>query len=134
MSGIHPKSMRQADTTADPFVEHALNQGYLDSDAAYDMPGAPGHEAAVKAMHSVCRSVRRRNLSPAAWIADESGIPCAEGACADPDASHMVRFKLWSKDKARGHVFRESAGDPGNLKYNPWAAGRNRHYSDSGEP
>jgi hypothetical protein len=133
MSGRHPKAMIQADKRADPVIEDALDKGYLDTDAAYDVPGLASHAIANDARLSVTRAARRANLSPAAWVADEAGNPCYKG-CPAPDSPHMVRFKLWSKDKARGHVFQQSGGDPANLRYNPWTAGRNRRYSDSGEP
>jgi hypothetical protein len=131
MSGHHPKALVQADKSADPLIEHALKTGHLDSDAAYDVPGAPSHAIAYKSMGAIFRAARRQNLSPAAWVADQDGNPCWKN-CADPDAPHMVRFKLWSKDKARAHVFRQSGGDPANLRFNPWEAGRNPRYDDSG--
>lgn len=133
MSGRHPRALVQADKRADPVVDDALAKGFLDTDAPYDIPGLATHDIANTVRLSVTRAARRQNLSPAAWVADQAGNPCYK-ACADPDAPHTVRFKLWSKDKARGHVFRQSGGDPANLRFNPWTANRNRRYSDSGQP
>ena len=130
MSG---RPLHQADTRADPVIQDALDRGYLDSDAVYVIPGFPTHDAANEGRLSVNRSARRQNLSPGAWVTDDAGDPCHK-ACQDPSAAHQVRFRLWSKDKARSHVFRESAGDPANLKYNPWTSHRTRRFSDSGEP
>ena len=133
MSGRNPKAMVQADTRADPVVQDALDKGYLDSEAVYDIPGFPTHDAANEGRKSVNRSARRQNLSPGSWVADEAGEPCYQN-CQDPSAPHSVKFRLWSKDKARSHVFRQSGGNPENLKYNPWTSHRTRRFGDSGEP
>ncbi len=123
--------MQPADTRADPVIADALDRGYLDSDAVYTIPGLPTHDAANEGRLAVNRSARRQNLSPGAWVADDTGERCYKD-CANPQAPHQVRFRLWSKDKARTHVFRQSGGNPENLKYNPWTSHRTRRYSDQG--
>lgn len=134
MSGLHPAKMRPADKRGDPYIADALAKGYLDSGQAYIIRGFPGHELAVEGRTAVNRSSRRQNIGPACWIADEAGERCGPKTsdCAALDAPHQVHFKLWSKDRARDHVFRESGGDPNRLKYNPWA-GRTRRLDDSGQ-
>lgn len=133
MSGRHPAAMGQPDKRADPVIEDAVQQGYVDSERVYVIPGFATHSAANEGRLSVSRSAKRRNLGSPAWVADQDGQPCYKD-CADPAAPHKVHFRLWSKDKARAHVFRQSGGDPSNLKYNPWKGNRNRRFSDSGEP
>jgi hypothetical protein len=133
VSGRHPKALVQADKRADPVVQDALGKGYLDTDAVYVVPGFATHDAANEGRMSVNRSARRQNLSPGAWVADQDGQPCYK-ACQDPEAPHSVKFRLWSKDRGRTHVFRESGGDPQNLKWNPWESHRTRRFGDSGEP
>jgi hypothetical protein len=130
MSG---RPVQQADTRADPVVADALDRGYLDSGAVYAIPGFPSHDTANEGRLSVNRSARRQNLSPGAWVTDNDGEPCYK-QCQDPAAPHQVHFRLWSKDQARTHVFRQSGGDPQNLKFNPWTSHRTRRFSDSGAP
>ena len=129
MPGGHPNARHPADTRADPIVAKLVADGYLNSGEAFDIP-MPTHDAANEGRLSFNRSARRQNLSPGAWVADQAGEPCRHD-CADPEAPHYLRVKLWAKDKGRGHIFRQSGGDPGKLKYNPWARGK--RYSDSGE-
>lgn len=133
MSGRRPKALVQADKRADPVVDDALERGFLDSGRVYDIPRLRSHDVANEVRRSVTRSARRRNLSPACWVADEAGNPCWK-ACQNPGAPHMTRFRLFSKDAARGHILRETGGDPSKLKWNPWDQGKNRRYSDSGQP
>lgn len=130
MSG---RPMQPADTRADPVIADALDTGYLDSDAVYTIPGFPDHATANEGRLSVNRSARRQNLSPGAWVTDQDGQPCYKD-CQAPSAPHEVHFRLWSKDRARTHVFRQSGGDPANLKYNPWTSHRTRRFSDDGWP
>jgi len=125
--------MRQADTRADPVIADAVKRGYVDSDAVYVIPDFTSHAAANEGRLSVNRSARRQNLSPGAWVADQDAEPCKQD-CQDPDSPHSVRFRLWSKDKARTHVYHQSGGKPENLKYNPWQSHRTRRFDDSGRP
>lgn len=127
--------MRPADKRGDPYVDDYLARYGLDSEQVYTIRGFPSHEAANEGRLSVQRSARRQNLGPSVWVADEAGERCGPRSadCGALDAPHQVRFRLWSKDRAREHVFRESGGDPANLKFNPWA-GRGRRFSDSGQP
>lgn len=133
MPGRHPNARHKADTSADPIIALAIERGYLNQDVPFDVP-MPNHEAANKGRLSVNRSARRQNLSPAAWVAGEDGEPCnpAKSPCPDPEAPHYVRFRLWAKDAGRVHVFRQSGGDPANLKYNPWAR-KGPRYDDTGQ-
>lgn len=130
----------KADTRADPILEDAIGKGYMDTDEVYTV-GAPlpTHDVANKARVLIGNSARRRNLSAGAWVTDQDGQQCLDGwkgspPCADKNAPHLVKFKLWSKDKGRTHVFRASGGDPSNLKYNPWNRPKTRKYDDQGNP
>lgn len=123
--------MRDPDTRADPVIKDAIDRGYLDSGEVYDIPSLPTHGAAVEGMKSLYRSARRQNLALAAWIADEAGDQCGRDCQAD-NTQHRVRFRLFSKNNARTHVFRQSRGDPANLKYNPWDRARTQRYTDDG--
>ena len=122
----------QADTRADPVIAHAIEQGYLDSNEVFTVPGMASHDIANDGRLSVNRAARRRNLSPGAWVADQDGNPCYQD-CQDPDAPHLVKFRLWSKNTARTHVFRETGGDPSKLKYNPWTSHKRVRHDDSGQ-
>jgi hypothetical protein len=126
------KPLPKADTRADPVIQHALDQGYLDSGEPFTVPGMPDHQSANEGRLSVNRAARRRNLSPGAWVADQDGNPCYQD-CQNPDAPHLVKFRLWSKNAARTHVFRETGGDPGKLKYNPWTSHKTVRHDDSGQ-
>lgn len=132
MPGGHPNARHPADTTADPVIAHAIQAGYLDSGNPFDIP-MPDHESANRGRLSVNRSARRQNLSPGAWVAGSDGEPC-KPPCPDPGAPHYTRFRLWSKNAGRTHVFRESGGDPAKLKYNPWTSHKRQRYDDSGKP
>lgn len=123
--------MRPRDERAHPVVKDALDKGYLDTGADYRIPGFGSHDAANEARLSVQRAQAHLGFGMAARVTDQDGMPCWKD-CRDPSAPHEVTFKLWSKDKARGHVFRESGGDPANLKYNPWKRGEKRAVDDSG--
>lgn len=131
MTNRRPGTLRPADKSADPVIEDAVNRGYVDSEAVYVIPGFTSHATANNGRLAVNRSGRRLNLSPGAWVSDDAGEKCYKD-CQAPDGPHQVRFRLWSKNRAREHVFRESGGDPSKLKYNPWTSHRNRPYDDSG--
>lgn len=115
---------------ADPIIARMIADGYLNSGEPFDIP-MPTHDAANEGRLSVNRSARRQNLGPAAWVADQAGERCYKD-CADPAAPHYLRIRLWAKDDARTHIFRQTGGDPSKLKYNPWQRGTKR-YSDSGQ-
>lgn len=131
MSGRHPKSMRPRDERAHPVIEDALAQGYLDSSAEYPIDGLATHDAANEARLSINRAGHHLNVSTPSWVVDSAGNPCYK-SCTDPQAPHGVRFRVHSKDKARDHVVRQSGGDPGNLKYNPFARGQGPILDDKG--
>lgn len=133
MPGGHPNARHPADTRADPIVAKMVADGYLNTGESFDIP-MPTHDAANEGRLSFNRSARRQNLSPGAWVAGEDGEPCnaAKNPCPDPDGPHYLRAKLWHKDRGRGHIFRESGGDPAKLKYNPWDR-KTRKFSDSGD-
>lgn len=133
MSGRHPARLQKADTRADPVIKDAMDSGYMDSGAVYTIPGFPTHEAANQARLSVNRSARRQNLSTGAWVTGPDQNQCLAD-CQHPGEPHEVHFRLWSKDAARTHVFKESGGDPANLKWNPWTSHRSPRYSDTGAP
>lgn len=130
MPGGHPNARHPADTRADPVIAKMIEDGYLGTGEPYDIP-MPSHDAANEGRLSVNRSARRQNLSPAAWVADETGERCYKD-CTNPQGPHYLRVKLWAKDAARTHIFRATGGDPAKLKYNPWQRGT-RRYSDSGQ-
>jgi hypothetical protein len=119
MSGRHPSAMRLRDERAHPVVQDAYVKGYLDTGADYPVRGLASHEVANQVRLSVQRAQVHLGFAEAARVVDEDGNPCFR-ACRDPLAPHGVTFRLWSKNGARAHVFRQSAGDPANLKYNPW--------------
>lgn len=131
MPGGHHNARHPADTRADPVIDHALEGGYLGSGEPFDIP-MPDHDSANQGRLSVNRAARRRNLSPGAWVADQHGNPCYKD-CADPSAPHYTRFRLWPKNEARTHVFRQTGGDPSKLKYNPWTASKRVKYDDQGQ-
>lgn len=130
MPGGHPNARHPADTSADPVIARMIEAGYLGNDTPYDIP-MPDHDSANRGRLSVNRSARRQNLSPGAWVADEAGERCVP-PCAAPEAPHYLRVKLWPKTAGRGHVFRQTGGDPAKLKYNPWARTGPR-FDDQGE-
>lgn len=130
----------KADTRADPLIEDAIGKGYIGAEEPYTI-GAPfpGHDMANTVRKLVHAAIRRRNLSGGVWVADETGEQCLDGwkgapPCADKESPHYVKFKLWGKDAARVHVYRQSGGDPANLKYNPWNQGKTQKYDDAGQP
>jgi hypothetical protein len=131
MAGRHPKAMRPRDESAHPVIEQAIAEGYLDSQAVYDVPGFASHAVANQARLSLNRAGHHMNVSTPSWVADEMGEQCYK-ACKDPDAPHMLRFRLHSKDSARAHVLQQSGGDPSKLKYNPFARGQGAVLDDSG--
>lgn len=131
MAGRHPAALRPADHRADPVIEDAVAKGYLESGLVYAIPGFKTHNAAVEGRLSVTRSAKRQNLSAACWVADQDGTQCYKD-CADPRAPHQVHFRLWTKESARAHIFRQTGGDPANLKYNPWTQHRTRRFGDDG--
>jgi hypothetical protein len=122
MTGRHPKALRPRDERAHPVVKDAHDKGYLDTGRDYHIPGMASHDAANEARLSVQRAQTHLGFGMAARVVDGDGMPCWKD-CQDPNAPHGVTFKLWSKEGARGHVFHQSQGDPGNLKYNPWKRG-----------
>lgn len=119
-------------------LEDALKRGFLDSDEAYQIPGFPGHAAAAEGMQSLYRAARRMNLGFGARVYDETGQQCwekgkrVEEYCYDPQAPHMVDFRIWSKNSTRAHVLEESGGDPSRLRYNPWARPQKTRVTDDG--
>lgn len=125
--------MQPPDRRADPVVDDAVDKGYVDSEAVYQVPGFATHAAANEGRLSVNRSAHRRNLGSACWVTDEAGEPCYRD-CKDPQAPHQLRFRLHSKNRAREHVYRQSGGKPENLKYNPWKKDSARRFDDDGRP
>jgi hypothetical protein len=121
----------QADTRADPIISHMVDTGYLGGEQSLDIP-LESHDAANEGRLSVNRAARRRNLSPGAWVANEAGEPC-RADCPDPGAPHYLRVRLWAKNLARTHVFRETGGDPSKLKYNPWTSHKKPRHDDDGQ-
>ena len=98
----------------------------------FTIPGLASHDVANDGRLSVNRAARRRNLSPGAWVADQDGNPCYQD-CQDPGAPHLVKFRLWSKNTARTHIFRQTGGDPAKLKYNPWTSHKRIRHDDAGQ-
>jgi hypothetical protein len=131
MTGRHPKALTPRDESAHPVIEQALNEGYLDTGASYYIPGFSSHDAANQGRLSVQRGQGHLGFGKAAWVTDQDRMPCWK-ACQDPSAPHGVGFALWSKDKARAHVFRQSQGNPDNLRYNPWKRAQRALVDDHG--
>lgn len=111
--------MRPRDERAHPVIQDAYAKGYLDTGADYPISGLASHAIANEVRLAVQRGQGHLGFAEAARVVDEDGNPCFR-ACQDPLAPHGVTFRLWSKDGARAHVFRQTSGDPANLKYNPW--------------
>lgn len=134
MPGGHPNARHPADTRADPIIAKMLADGYLDTGESRDYL-LPSHDAANQVRLSFNRSARRQNFSPGAWVASEDGQPCdpRKHPCPAPDSPHYARLKLWAKNAGRTHIFRQTGGDPSQLKYNPWAR-KGRRYDDTGRP
>jgi hypothetical protein len=132
MTGGHPNARHPADTRADPLIEYAIANGYLNSDESVYVP-MPSHEAANQGRLSVNRSIRRQNLGGGARVEDKDGQPCnpLKNPCQDESAPHYTSFRIWSKERTRTHVFRATGGDPAKLKYNPWRR-KGVKYDDSG--
>lgn len=133
MSGRHPKAMRPRDERAHPVIQDAHAKGYLDSGRDYLIPGLASHGIANDVRMSVRRGLQHLGFGQAARVVDMDGIPCWKD-CRNPAAPHGVTFKLWSKDGARQHVFQESRGDVGKLKFNPYQKASPRLVDDSGRP
>ena len=131
MTGRHPKALRPRDESAHPVIEKALDEGYLDTGADYYVPGFTSHDAANQARLAVQRGQAHLGFGMAARVVDDRAVPCWKD-CQDPSAPHGVTFKLWSKEGARQHVFRQSQGKPENLKYNPWKRGQRALVDDQG--
>ena len=130
MPGGHPNARHPADTSADPVIAKMIELGYLGSGNPFDIP-MQDHNSANRGRLAVNRSARRQNLSPGAWVADETGEACRP-PCAAPGAPHYLRVKLWAKTEGRTHIFRQTGGDPAKLKYNPWAR-KGPRYRDDGQ-
>lgn len=132
--------MTKADTRADPILEDAIERGYVGTDEPYTISAPlPSHGIANDARKLVQAAAKRRNLAAGAWVTDHDGQQCLDGwrgapPCQDPEGPHYVKFRLWSKDAARTHVFRQTGGDPSKLKYNPWRQGKTQKYDDHGNP
>ena len=133
MAGRHPKAMRPADERAHPVIQDAIDRGYVDNGAEYEVNGIASHNKANDARLSIARAGRHFNLSTPCWVVDEDGEPCGAG-CEAPDTPHGVRFRLHSKDQARAHLLRQTGGDPSKLKYNPYARPAMPRFSDDGRP
>jgi len=124
LNGRHPFKQQERDTRAHGIIERYLGQHGTGNGHIQTIAGFAGHTAANQGRLSINRGARHYGLSPAAWVTDQHGDPCYRD-CADPAAPHKVQFRLNDRDQARQHVFREAAGDPSRLKYNPYAP-RNR--------
>jgi hypothetical protein len=124
--------MRPRDESAHPVINHAIEQGHLDTGKPYAIHGFTSHDAANEGRLSVNRGGKHLNVATPSWVVDEGGNPCYK-ACSDPEGPHSVYFRLHSKDSARKHVVAQSGGDPANLKYNPFARGQRPLLDDSGQ-
>lgn len=131
MAGRHPRGMTPRDERAHGVLQDALDTGYLDTGAIYQIDNLESHEAANEARLSVNRGGHHLNVSTPCWVVDQVGEPCYK-SCKDPDAPHGVRFKLHGKDAARRHVVEQTGGDPSKLKYNPFAKGQGPVLDDAG--
>lgn len=120
MAGRNPRSLVQRDESAHAVLQDAVDAGYLDTDREYDVPGIASHRAANEARLSVNRGAPHLGVAVACWVTDNDGNSCYKD-CQDGSAAHGVRFKVFSKNKARTHVVRQSGGDPAKLRYNPFA-------------
>lgn len=114
-----PWKSQPRDTRAHGVIEKYLNEHGVDSGFEMRIP-MQDHRSANEGRLSVRRGARHFGPSAAAWVAGPGGEQCLE-ECPDPEAPHAVVFSLWSKNKGRGHVYVQAAGNPANLKYNPWS-------------
>ena len=112
--------MQQRDERAHGVVNDALAKGFLDTGAIYPVDGIASHDAANEARLSVNRAGQHLGMSTPCWVVDQDGQHCPKG-CQRPDSPHGIRFRIHSKDSARKHVYRQTAGDPSKLRYNPFA-------------
>ena len=133
MSGTHPEGLKPADTRAHGVVEDALARGFKESGEPYWIPNLPSHAVANESRLSVGRALVHLNLSRTDWVTDSEGKPCYRD-CVDADAPHGVKFRCFSKSAGRRHIVAQAAGDPANLKYNPFAKKRKPPFDDDGNP
>lgn len=133
MSGRHPKAMQPRDERAHPVVQDAYAKGFLDTGTDYPIRGLASHKVANEVRLSIQRAQAHLGFAQAARVIDGDGLPCYKG-CQDPSAPHGVTFRLWSKNGARAHVYKQTSGDPQNLKYNPWKRADPAIIDDAGRP
>lgn len=115
-----PWKNQPRDTRAHGVIEKYLSEHRADSGTEMTIP-MPDHRSANEGRLSVRRGARHFGVSAAAWVTGQDREQCPGEDCPDPQAPHALVFALWSKDTARTHVFRETAGNPANLKFNPWS-------------
>jgi len=120
------------DERAHPVVTHAIDNGYVITGAPYPIDGFATHDAANAGRRSIRLAGQHLGVSVAAWVTDADGERCYK-SCADPNAPHGVRFRLFTKESGRQKVVTDSGGDPANLKYNPFRGAAPRLLDDQGK-
>jgi hypothetical protein len=120
MPGRHPNAMRQPDKRAYPLLQDAIDGGWVGNRQPYPVENFNTHDAANAGRKSVLKAGRHFNVSVSAWVTDASGENCYR-QCKNPDAPHGIRFMLFSKNEGRAYIAGIAEGDPGKLKYNPFA-------------
>ena len=131
MAGRYPHAAGARDERAHGVIQDAIDKGYLDTGQKYIVGGLPSHDIANQTRVAITRGLVHFGLAPAAWVTDQAGEQCWKD-CADPDAPHGAGFELHSKNEARKHVVRQTAGDPAKLKFNPYSPPRQGRFDDNG--
>lgn len=134
MSGTNRTQLRPRDERGHPVVRDAIERGFVHTEAVYeDIPALPSHQVANKSRQLIKNAGQHLGVSIGAWVTDQDGNPCWKD-CADPDAPHYVRFRLFTKNSGRAKVVKDTGGDPSKLKYNPFARNSPRILDDDGKP
>jgi hypothetical protein len=119
MGARHPFKSQPRDERAHAVIEHYVARHGVDS--GHELPiDFPDHYAANEGRLSVRRGARHYGIRCAAWVTDHE------------DGTAVMTFQLWSPERARQHVYKQAAGDPKRLKYNPYARGVARSYDPRG--
>jgi hypothetical protein len=131
MSHRNKTAATKPDERGHPVVRDAIDKGHVVSGEPYAVNGFAGHRAANEGRRVIRVAGEHLGVSVAAWVTDAGGNQCYR-SCQDPDAPHGVQFRLFTKQSGRQHVARETGGDPGKLKYNPFVKAERRILDDHG--
>jgi hypothetical protein len=118
----HPFKAQERDERAHPLIERYLSLHGADG-TEETVPRFGDHATMNGWRLSLNRGARHFGLSPAVIVIDQDGEQCYLD-CADPAAPHGVRFAFFQLDAGKAHVLRQSNGQPGQMKYNPYLRGQ----------